>query len=184
MEPRSPHESRSTHELRRISLTIHLARYVWVAFLLTFIVARSSVILTTLGWIPDLHVQLGATHVHHLNFGIVILAATGAYLLFSRPTGRWLRAAAAIYGVGLALTFDEFGMWLHLEDVYWQRASFDAMAIIGGLLGLLAVSPTLRRLRPRHWAVAFGLAAAIVLFGLLILLPLWSAGRNFGLPFE
>lgn len=184
MDSRPAREPHTTHDLRRISLTIHLARHVWVAFLLTFILARSSVILTTLGWIPDVHVQLGATHVHHLNFGILILAGTGAFLLFARPGGRWLRAAATVYGVGLALTFDEFGMWLHLDDVYWQRASFDAMAVIGGTLGLLAVAPTLKRLRPRHWAMALGLAAVIVLFGLLVLLPLWSAGRNFGLPYE
>jgi hypothetical protein len=177
-------ETHSTHELRRISLTIHLARHVWVAFLITFIVARTFVILMALDWLPNFHVQLGATHVHHLNFGILILALVGAFLLFLRPSGRTLRAAATIYGVGLALTFDEFGMWLRLEDVYWQRASFDAMAVIGGLLGLLAVSPTLKRLRPRHWIVALGLAAAIVLFGLLVLLPLWSAGRNLDLRLQ
>lgn len=174
-------QAKTTHELRRISLTHHLARHVWAAFLLTFIVARAFVILMALGWLPNFHVQLGATHVHHLNFGILILALIGAYLLFVRPTGRLLRAAAALYGIGLALTFDEFGMWLRLEDVYWQRASFDAMAVIGGLLGLLAAAPTLKRLRPRHWAVALGLAAALVVFGLLVLLPLWSAGRNFDL---
>lgn len=177
-------DPRTTHELRRISLTIHLARHVWVAFLVTFIVARAVALLTTLDWLPNIHLQLGATHVHHLNFGIVLLAAAGAFLLFLRPTGRPLRAVATVYGIGLALTFDEFGMWLHLDDVYWQRASFDAMAVIGGLLGLLAVAPTLKRLRPRHWAVALGLIVALFLFGALVLIPLWSAGRNFGPAFE
>lgn len=173
-----------THDLRRRSLATHLARHVLVAFLLTFVAARVIAILTALGWLPDVHLEVGATHIHHLNFGIVILAAIGAFLIFARPSGRPLRAAATVYGVGLALTFDEFGMWLRLEDVYWQRASFDAMAVIGGILGLLAVAPTIRRFRPRHWAVALGLAVAIILFGLLVLIPLWSAGRRLDLPLE
>jgi len=26
-----------------------------------------------------------------------------------------------LYGVGAALTLDEFALWLRLEDVYWAR---------------------------------------------------------------
>src|SRR5690348_17758809 len=48
---------------------------------------------------------------------------------------------------GLALTFDEFGMWFHLGGAYSQRASFDAVAIIVGLLGLLSIAPTIRHFR-------------------------------------
>ena len=40
-----------------------------------------------------------------------------------------------MYGVGLALTFDEFGLWFHLGGSYWQRASFDAVVVIGGPAG-------------------------------------------------
>jgi hypothetical protein len=167
---------RTTKDLRTISLTQSLARSAWVAFVLTFIVARALVLLSTADFLPELHLQLGDTHVHHLNFGIFILAATGAFLLFVRPSGRNLRAAAVIYGVGLALTFDEFGMWLHLEDLYWQRASFDAVVVIAGLLGLVVAAPALRRFRPREWATVAGLALAVVLFGLLVLRPLWSSG--------
>jgi hypothetical protein len=162
--------------LRNLSLTQSLARSVWAAFVLTFIVARTLFLLATANFIPELHLQLGDTHVHHLNFGIFILAAIGAFLLFVRPTGRELQAAAVLYGVGLGLTFDEFGMWLHLEDVYWQRASFDAVVVIAGLLGLVVAAPALRRFRPREWATVAGLAIAVVLFGLLILKPLWSSG--------
>jgi hypothetical protein len=167
---------KTTNELRRLSLTQSLARSVWLAFVLTFIVARAIFLLTEAGVIPELHLQIGDTHVHHLNFGIFILAATGGYLLFVRPTGRALRAGALVYGLGLGLTFDEFGMWLHLEDRYWQRASFDAIVIISGLLGLVVAAPHLRRFRSREWATAAGLAIAIVLFGLLVLRPLWRTG--------
>jgi hypothetical protein len=33
----------------------------------------------------------------------------------------------------MALTFDEFGMWLHLGGSYWQRASFDAVIVLLGV---------------------------------------------------
>jgi hypothetical protein len=167
---------KSTTELRSLSVTQHLARRVWTAFILTFIVSRATVLVTSLDWFPNLHVQLGTTHVHHLNFGIALLTMTGAYLLFVRPAGRALNAAALLYGIALGLTFDEFGMWFHLEDFYWQRASFDAVVVIAGLLGLLIVAPSLRRFRPRHWATLVGLAVIVLLFGVLVLKPLWSAG--------
>ena len=40
------------------------------------------------------------------------------------------------YGVAMALTFDEFGMWLHLGGSYWQRASVDAIIVVAAVLGL------------------------------------------------
>lgn len=176
-----PTHHASVHELRSRLRASTLARHVLVAFVLTFIISRAVVLLQDADWLPPFHLQLGATHVHHLNFGIFLLAGIAAYLLFARPDGRARRAAASVYGIGLGLTFDEFGMWLHLEDIYWQRASFDAVVVIAGILGLVATAPTLRRVRVRHWATAFGLAVIIVLFGVLILKPLWSAGREFGI---
>lgn len=168
--------NKTTKELRVLSVTQHLARRVWTTFVLTFIVSRATVLITAQDWFPNLHVQLGDTHVHHLNFGIAMLTIAGGYLLFVRPSGRALAVAAHLYAIGLGLTFDEFGMWFHLEDVYWQRASFDAVVLIAGLLGLLIVAPSLRRFRPRHWATAIGLVAAVAIFGVLVLKPLWSAG--------
>jgi hypothetical protein len=170
----------SVHQLRSRVRASTLARHVLLAFVLTFIISRTLVLLQDAGWLPEFHVQLGNTHVHHLNFGIFLLAGVGAYLLFERAERHAHRVAASIYGVALGLTFDEFGMWLHLEDIYWQRASFDAVVVIAGILGLVATAPTLRRVRPRHWATLVGLAVVIALFGVLILKPLWSAGRDFG----
>src|SRR3989449_10583890 len=114
-----------------------LARKGWAAFAFTFVLSRILVFLIMSGRMPDIHSHFRGTHLHHLNYGIVLLAAVGAVLLFRRPTGRWLSATAILYGVGLALTFDEFGMWLHLNADYWQRASFDAVVLIGSLLGLV-----------------------------------------------
>ena len=94
--------------------------------------------------IPELYFHFGGTHIHHLNFGIFILSIVGAVLLFEPPSGKWLNIIAVAYSVGLALTFDEFGMWLHLDGGYWQRASFDAVTIIGGILLLLTYTPSIK----------------------------------------
>ena len=157
-----------------------LARKVWGAFAFTFVISRILVFLSMSGRMPDIHPQLGGTRLHHLNYGIILLAGVGAALLFSRPTGRWLSATAILYGVALALTFDEFGMWLHLDTDYWQRVSFDAVVVVGALLGLVATSPALRQFRPRHWATAIALIATLALFGIVLLDSYRYAGRKLG----
>jgi hypothetical protein len=117
----------------------------WIlgTFLLTFIVARIIVFLVVSRRIPDIYLHLGGTHIHHLNYGIFLLAGVGAYLLLGRPMTKGLHWTSLLYGIGLALTFDEFGMWLHLGGSYWQRASFDAVVVIGASLGLIVVAPSL-----------------------------------------
>jgi hypothetical protein len=149
-----------------------LARRVFVAFIVTFALARSMVLLMSLGTLRDFYLRFGQTHVHHLNYGIFILSGVGAYLIFLRPDSRGLARAAALYGVGLALTFDEFGMWLHLDDVYWQRASFDAMVLIAAILGLIMAAPTVRRFRLRHWVWTIVLTVAVTFFTMLLMQPL------------
>ncbi|WP_232415359.1 MULTISPECIES: hypothetical protein [Methylotenera] len=123
----------------------HLQRLVLTSFVVTFACARIVVLLIMTRDIPDLFLHIGGTHVHHLNYGIFLLSAVGAALLFTTPSKQWLSIIAITYGIGLALTFDEFGMWLHLGGSYWQRASFDAITIVGGILLLAAYTP------PTHW---------------------------------
>lgn len=154
-----------------------LARPILIAFLFTFMAARVLVFLIVSRRVPDVYLNLGGTHVHHLNYGIFLLSAVGAYLLLGYPGSRGLRWAAVLYGIGLALTFDEFGLWLHLGGSYWQRASFDAVVVIAGLLGLVSVAPGISRFRPHHWATAAILAGAVTLFGYLLLDSLQYADR-------
>jgi hypothetical protein len=47
------------------------------------------------------------------------------------------RLMSILYGVGAALTLDEFALWLNLKDVYWSpqgRTSIDAIILFGALL--------------------------------------------------
>jgi hypothetical protein len=142
----------------------HLARIVFTTFLLTFIASRVLVILIMAKKVPDLFLHMGGTHVHHLNYGIFLLSAVGGLLLFAplQETGRqWVAFA---YGFGMALTFDEFGMWLHLGGSYWQRASFDAVIVVLSLLGMIAFAPKLSRMRAHHWATGGVTLVAVVVF--------------------
>jgi hypothetical protein len=117
---------------------------------------------------PNLYFFLRGTHVHHLNYGIFLLSAVGAYMLFARPAGRALRWTAMAYGAAMALTFDEFGMWLHLGGSYWQRASVDAVIVIAALLGFIAFASAIRRFEARHVRVFIALAVAVVAFGAVL----------------
>jgi hypothetical protein len=157
-----------------------MARRILTAFLFTFLAARILVFLIMSRRVPDLYLHLGGTHVHHLNYGIFLLSGVGAYLLLLRPTGARLSAGAFAYGVGLALTFDEFGMWVHLGGGYWQRASFDAVTVIAALLALIASAPALNAMRPRHWATAVALVLAVCAFGVLLADSFKYAARRIG----
>jgi hypothetical protein len=145
----------------------HLARYVLAAVVLTFVTARILVLLIMTHRLPDMFLQVGGTHVHHLNYGIFLLSGIGAYLLFRRPTGKAENLSALVYGVGLGMTFDEFGMWLHLGGPYWQRASFDAVVVIALILGLIAVAPEISRFQPKHWIALAAIVCLLVVFSAL-----------------
>jgi hypothetical protein len=90
-------------------------------------------------------VTLGGRHIHHLVWGILILLAVGyGYLMEvgadDTPTSIFAgRLMSILYGVGAALTLDEFALWLNLEDVYWAkqgRESIDAVILFGALLAI------------------------------------------------
>jgi hypothetical protein len=145
-----------------------LARRTLLAFLLTFMLARTLVFLIMARRIPNLYVFLGDTHVHHLNYGIFLLAAVGGYLLFGPATPASRRGAAFAYGIAMALTFDEFGMWLHLGGSYWQRASVDATVVVAGVLAFIAYARSIQAFEARHVRACVALGIAVVLFAAVL----------------
>ncbi|MBU3925230.1 MAG: hypothetical protein V1732_04070, partial [Patescibacteria group bacterium] len=100
---------------------------IMVSFLFAFVAARIYALVAA----PIL--EIGGIHIHHLNFGIGLLAISGL-LGFYFSNSNWRKKIIVFYGIGLGLTFDEFGMWLHLEDHYWIRTSYDAIIIISLIL--------------------------------------------------
>jgi hypothetical protein len=155
-----------------------LARIVLAAFLLTFMYNRIGVFLIMSRTIPDLYVHIKGTHIHHLNYGIFLLSAVGAYLLFKRPANKALSISAGLYGIGMAMTFDEFGMWLHLGGSYWQRASWDAMVVLATVFTLIAFAPSLKKFKPRHWITGAILTITLVIFVLLLVQSFKYAGKK------
>jgi hypothetical protein len=92
---------------------------------------------------PFHNVEMGGRHIHHLVWGILLLLVAGYGWLLQigtdeRGGSRWPgRMMALLYGIGAALTLDEFALWLNLQDVYWERqgrASIDAVVLFGALL--------------------------------------------------
>ena len=88
-------------------------------------------------------IQMGGRHIHHLVFGIIILLLVGYGWLCEIGNGSddssiFLgRLMSILYGVGAALTLDEFALWLNLKDVYWARegrSSIDAVILFGAVL--------------------------------------------------
>jgi len=90
------------------------------------------------------YIYIRGTHVHHLVWGILLLLAVGFCWLIEVGTGDRAsslfasRLMSLLYGVGAALTLDEFALWLNLQDtVYWTRegrASLDAVLLFGAAL--------------------------------------------------
>ena len=116
-----------------------------LGFFVTFFGVRSvtHAIRAGVGGLRD--ISAGGIHIHHLVWGILLLLVVGYVWLIQVGTGHEpgtqgaSRITAVLYGVGAALTLDEFALWLRLEDVYWTREgreSIEAVLIFGGLLSV------------------------------------------------
>jgi hypothetical protein len=113
-----------------------------VAFLLTFGFVRLSthMIRAQVSWWPG-NVQVGGTHVHHLVFGIIIILVVGYLGIAIRLPTPGREVLAVLFGIGAALTLDEFALWLNLKDVYWSkegRRSIDAV-IVAATLSVMVI---------------------------------------------
>ena len=112
-----------------------------LGFLATFGAVRGITHLIRAGAGPFQNVTAGTLHIHHLVWGILLLIAVGYVWLLEIGVGSsWVSSLTAIaFGVGAALTLDEFALWLNLRDVYWEsqgRVSVDAVVMFGGLLSV------------------------------------------------
>jgi hypothetical protein len=111
------------------------------AFLVTIALARLAAHAVRRGWrvARDLHVR--GVHVHHFVPGILLVLVTG-YLAIAVNVQAGRRVFDIGFGIGAALTIDEFALWLHLEDVYWSehgRKSVMAIVVVAAVAGLVLV---------------------------------------------
>jgi len=115
-----------------------------IGFFVTFAVARSMAYAAYHSVGPFHYVYIGGRHIHHLVWGILLLLAVGFCWLIEVGTGTKSssllasRLMSLLYGVGAALTLDEFALWLNVqENVYWterDRVSLDAVILFGAAL--------------------------------------------------
>ncbi|HYM16692.1 MAG TPA: hypothetical protein VEZ14_14150 [Dehalococcoidia bacterium] len=116
--------------------------FVLIAFLVTFVLVR--ILTHTIRSGRQIRfvgsVRAGETHVHHLVPGISLLLIAGYLGIALRRSH--IEFVAIIFGIGAALTLDEFALWLHLRDVYWEREgrrSIDAVIIVTTILGVSVI---------------------------------------------
>ncbi len=122
---------------------------VFVGFLGSFAFIRMSTRIIrseSVSWWPGNIESDSGVHVHHLVFGIVTMMAAGTLGFVSDGRAPYTEICALFFGIGVGLTIDEYALWVHLEDVYWEkegRSSIDATVIAAAMMMLivLGVSP-------------------------------------------
>jgi hypothetical protein len=112
-----------------------------VSFLITFATIRAITNLQKLGLLLDPNANR-LLHIHHLVPGILLIIFSGYVGLSFWVTHKTRRLMAILFGIGAALTIDEFALWLYLKDVYWEnlgRTSIDAIIYVVIILTIIFV---------------------------------------------
>jgi hypothetical protein len=129
-------------------LSVHGQRAGFVllaAFLFSFVFIRTSARMNRaqrFPWWPGSVKTGSGVHLHHLVWGIVLMMVAGFVNFAWDPESPLSEILAAMFGVGVGLTLDEFALWIYLRDVYWAeegRTSFDAVVIATVFAGLILV---------------------------------------------
>ncbi len=102
---------------------------IFSSFLITYLVIRLFVY-----FFPSIFLDVRGVHIHHFAYGIIIITLVGLYDLIVRTTDSTLHYTAAIFGIGMAFAYDEFGMWLRLQDYDVSRYGYDAVIVISLIL--------------------------------------------------
>src|SRR5262245_38589956 len=133
---------RARHHYRQhLDLTRQVAFRALVAFLLTFGGLRVLTYIIHYQLLPIGNlVTKSGLHIHHLFWGILLLMGVGFVALATRAP-QWHLRVAVVFGVALALTLDEFALWLRLADVYWSPQGVESLkagAVVAALLAVYA----------------------------------------------
>ena len=130
----------STYETVIVDEGTQPALFMLIAFGATFGLTRfitHSIRSGRYSWLGN--VEAGDTHIHHLVWGIALLLISG---LLAVAVEAPLEVTAITFGIGAALTLDEFALWLHLDDVYWSeqgRQSIDAVIVFAIITGFMVI---------------------------------------------
>ncbi len=113
------------------------------AFLLTVAIAR----FVSSAWPRRFQVRpFPGVHLHHYVFGIFILTIAGYLaLVFKGPRATF--GIALLYGLGVGLTYDEFGFWINPPLVRGARWNSGGLLIVGAVFAVIAIATALIRRR-------------------------------------
>lgn len=127
---------------RNLTLGRRVAVRALIAFIAMFAVLRAITAIIHFELFPhgpfrNLVTRSGL-HIHHLFWGILLLMVTGFAALATRDP-KWHLRIAIVFGLALALTLDEFALWLRLADVYWNPEGVESLKAGAFTAALLAL---------------------------------------------
>jgi|GEM_PF-4260784 hypothetical protein len=106
---------------------LRLRMIILFIFLLTFFIARFYVVLFRPDIDPVYGLWIRGFRIHHFVIGVLLLMASGGIGLLSRD--RWKMIGGMLYGAGLGLTIDEFGLLITSGD-YWSSISYTLFVLL------------------------------------------------------
>jgi hypothetical protein len=148
--------------------------YLLIGIILGFALIRlnARLIRSGISWWPG-NIEHGDIHVHHAVFGLFGFIVAGVLEFVFQPVSPWVEVLAFVFGAGVGITLDEFALFLHVDDVYWQeegRKSIDAVIlgiVVTGLLVLgavpLGLTESARDAAGPRWVIAALIGANLIL---------------------
>ncbi len=136
---------------RKIENSQRLAQIlILLSFLVTFAAIRAIAHLQKLELLfnPGIRATL---HIHHLVPGILLILASGYVGLSFWATDRIRHLMAVLFGIGAALTIDEFALWLYLKDVYWEELGRDSVDAIIYAVIILTLIFVISEVHDHNW---------------------------------
>ena len=113
-------------------MNIRRARIILCSLILTFMVVRSMLHMS-----PNSDLNIAGYNVHHLFTGLLLVVAGGIPLALFAAASRFLDFAAAVFGIGLALSLDE---WVYLIATDGSNASYMLPVSLRGGIVMIALA--------------------------------------------
>jgi len=100
-------------------------------FLVSFFISRFYVVLFRPDVDPVYGLWIRGLRIHHFVIGVLLLIVSGSMGLLLE--NRWKMAGSILYGMGLGLTVDEFGLLITSGD-YWNSISYTFFVLLALIL--------------------------------------------------
>lgn len=119
-----------------------------LSFLISFALVRTVTHLQKYGILPN---QDGILHIHHLVPGIFLLILSGYVGISFWASDKVRHFMAILFGIGAALTIDEFALWLYLRDVYWEKQGRDSIDAIIYVVIIFSIAFVISEIHDHNW---------------------------------